>query len=142
MDLRAQSHVPGFLLVLLLAYGAASLLHFSHNAEFLADYPNMPAWLSRTKVYVAWLGVTTIGVAGYLLVRRGHQYLGLSVIAVYAALGFDGLGHYSLAPFSAHTPMMNFTIWLEIAVAAVLLIATAGIAVKQVRSRVGGRNDA
>ena len=142
MDLRAQSHVPGFLLVLLLAYGAASLLHFSHNAEFLADYPNMPDWLSRTKVYMAWLGVTTIGVAGYLLVRRGRQYLGFSVIAVYAALGFDGLGHYSLAPLSAHTPMMNFTIWLEVAVAAVLLIATAGIAVKQVRSRVGGRNDA
>jgi hypothetical protein len=34
------------LLMLLLAYGAASLVHYVHNARFLTDYPNMPHWLS------------------------------------------------------------------------------------------------
>jgi hypothetical protein len=29
---------------------ACSLVHFVHNAEFLADYPNMPAWLKRAGV--------------------------------------------------------------------------------------------
>jgi hypothetical protein len=123
------------LLILLLVYGAASLLHFSHNAEFLADYPNMPAWLSRTNVYAAWFGVTAVGVLGYLLVRRGHQLTGLCVIAVYAALGFDGLGHYTLAPLSAHTAAMNATIWLEVAAAALLLIAAVGLAARQMRER-------
>ena len=117
------------LMVLLLAYGAASLVHYAHNAEFLADYPNMPAWLSRAKVYVAWLGVTAIGVLGYLLVRRGHQLSGLCVIALYAALGFDGLAHYRLAPLSAHTAAMNLTIWLEVATAALLFTAAVGLAV-------------
>jgi hypothetical protein len=120
------------LLILLLAYGAASLVHYAHNAEFLADYPNMPAWLSRAKVYVAWLGVTAIGVLGYLLVRRGHQLGGLCVIAVYAAIGFDGLAHYRLAPLSAHTATMNLTIWLEVAAAALLFTAAVGLAAKQV----------
>ena len=121
------------LLILLFAYGAASLLHYAHNAEFLGDYPNMPGWLSRTKVYVAWLGVTALGLIGYLLVGRGYRLIGLSVIAVYAGLGFDGLAHYSLAPFAEHTATMNLTIWLEAATGALLLAAVANSMAKQVR---------
>lgn len=143
MGADTPRHLPRALLILVLAYGAASLLHYAHNAELLADYPNMPAWLSRTKVYVAWFGVTAVGVLGYLLARRGYQLSGLSVIAVYAALGFDGLGHYILAPLSAHTATMNMTIWLEVATAALVLIAAAGLVTKQVRLRAAaGKYDA
>jgi len=134
MRADAPRHLPRALLILLLAYGAASLLHYAHNAAFLADYPNMPAWLSRAKIYVAWFGVTAVGVLGYLLVRRGYQLIGLSVIAVYATLGFDGLGHYTLAPVSVHTATMNVTIWLEVATAALVLFAAAGPVAKQVRA--------
>jgi len=125
--MNGASHLPKPLLYLMVAYAVASLVHFAHNAEFLADYPNMPAWLSSAKVYLAWLGVTAVGVFGYLLVRRGFWRAGLFVIGVYAALGFDGLAHYGLAPMAAHTATMNFTIWLEVAMAALLLIATAGV---------------
>lgn len=111
------------LLVLLIAYGAASLLHFVHNAEFLAAYPNLPPSLSRWNVYAAWLGVTAVGVLGYLLLRRGFQVAGLGVIAVYALLGFGGLAHYARAPLSEHTATMHLTIWLEAATAALLLLA-------------------
>ena len=58
---------------LLLLYCAASLVHFAHNAEFLADYPNLPAWLSRAQIYAVWLGITAIGVAGYILCRVGRR---------------------------------------------------------------------
>jgi len=128
-------HTPRALLVLLLTYGAASLLHHVHNAEFLPQYPNMPAWLSPAQVYAAWIGVTLIGVVGYLLVRRGYQLAGLFVIAAYAALGFDGLGHYSVAPLSAHTVTMNLTIWLEVATALLLWVAVAGFLAKRMRQR-------
>jgi hypothetical protein len=89
----------------------------------------------HAKVYAAWLGITAIGAVGYLLVRRGYRLGGLCAIAVYAALGFDGLAHYRLAPLSDHTAAMNLTIWLEVATAALLLIAAAGLAAKQVWSR-------
>jgi hypothetical protein len=113
---------PGAALALpLLAYAAASLLHHVHNAEFLADFPNMPGWLSRMAVYAAWLGVTAVGLLGYLLVVRGSRLMGLSVIAVYAALGFYGLAHYGLAPFTAHSAAMHATILLEVAAAGWLL---------------------
>jgi len=123
----------GLLLILLLLYCAASLFHYAHNAEFLSDYPNMPAWLSPALVYGAWLGVTAVGLAGYLLIRRGFQIVGLAVLGVYGALGLDGLGHYALAPLSGHTFTMNASIWLEAATAAVLLAAVAGLMLSRLR---------
>jgi hypothetical protein len=121
------------LLSLVIIYGLASFLHHIHNAVFLNDYPNMPAWLSTAGVYAAWLGVAAVGLSGYLLYRRGHQLVGLAVIAVYGALGLDGLAHYSRAPFSAHTFTMNLTIWLEVVTAVVLLIAVAGLMAMRLR---------
>jgi hypothetical protein len=119
------------LTLLLLVYCAASLLHFSHNAVFLESYPDMPAWLSPTGVYAAWLAVTSVGAAGYLLLRGGHRLAGLALIAAYGALGFDSLSHYGLAPFSAHTFTMNLTILLEAATALLVLAATASMAMRR-----------
>ena len=121
------------LLWLMALYCAASLLHFAHNAEYLADYPNLPAWLTRSQVYVAWLGVTAIGAVGYLVRRAGYELAGLALIGSYAALGFDGLLHYGRTPVDAHTPTMNLTIWLEVAAAALLLGAVLILATKRAR---------
>lgn len=110
------------LAALVLIYGVASLMHFVHNAEFLADYPNMPASWSRPSVYFAWLTMTAVGVFGWLFVRRGVPGVGLPLLAVYSVLGLVSLGHYLLAPMSAHSIAMNATILVEVAAAAVLLI--------------------
>jgi hypothetical protein len=116
---RSQSPI-GWLLFL---YLAASLLHFAHNAEYLAAYPNLPAWLGRFDVYLVWILQAAAGVGGYALWRHGRRVAGLLLIGAYAAAGFDGLLHYTRAPFSAHTRMMNFTIGLECVAAGALLIA-------------------
>ena len=109
------------LTTLMLAYGAASLLHFIHNAQFAQDYPNFPDTISALQVYVAWLVVGATGLAGYLLTRFGQRILGLVATAVYAGFGFDGLLHYTLAPMSAHSLAMNATILTEVALAALLM---------------------
>lgn len=127
--------VPKVLLVLMLVYGAAALIHFAHNAEFLADYPNMPGWLSRWKVYLAWLGLTSVGGVGYVLLAYGHRLAGLFVVAAYAVLGLDSLGHYALAPMSAHTTTMNVTILLDVTAAAVLLVTSLGFITQQMLRR-------
>ena len=113
------------LLASLVAYAAASLLHHAHNAEFLADYPGMPAWLSRAGVYWAWSAATALGVLAYLLLRRGRPRAGLVLLALYAAYGFASLAHYALAPPSAHRAAMNATIALEAGAALWLLGAVA-----------------
>lgn len=112
-----------FLLFLLAAtYCLASLFHFAHNAEYLSAYPNLPPWLSRSQIYAAWLAITSIGVVGLWLAHGKYPLLGLILVSAYALLGFDGLGHYAVAPMSAHTFTMNFTIWAEVVAAAFLLI--------------------
>lgn len=110
------------LLILLLIYGAASYVHFVHNAEFLSDYPNLPASWTRVGVYFAWIGMTILGVAGWIIVVLGYQLVGLSLLAVYAVLGLDSLGHYVLAPLSNHTVAMNSTILIEVSAAVLVLI--------------------
>lgn len=110
-------------LLCVFALMAATFFHHAHNAEFLAEYPNMPAWLSRTSVYAAWLAATLVGIAGYVLLRRGYRVAGLVLLAAYGCYGLDGLVHYALAPMAVHSAAMNFSIWLEAATAAALLFA-------------------
>lgn len=113
------------LFLLLALYAVASLVHFVHNAEFLGDYPGLPASWSRGGVYLAWIGMTALGGVGALLVYRGRESIGLMLLAVYAALGLDSLGHYVVAPLSAHSSMMNTTILLEVGAAALVLLEVA-----------------
>jgi hypothetical protein len=101
----------------LIAYAAASLLHFGHNAEHLSEYPNLPTWITQAVVYSSWLAQTAIGLVGYFLVRRRYPLAGLAGLAVYGLLGLGGLAHYAVAPPSAHTLTMNATVWLEAAMA-------------------------
>ena len=103
-----------WLLVALVACAIATLVHHVHNAEHLAEYPNMPAWLSAPKVYAAWMIATAIGFIGYFTHRVG-------LMALYGIYCLDGLAHYALAPIVAHSAAMNVTIVLE-AVTAVFLL--------------------
>jgi hypothetical protein len=107
----------------LLAYAAASLLHHVHNAEFLHEYPSMPAWLTPAGVYAAWLAVSLVGLAGYALFRWKYRLAGLVLLGIYGALGLYGLAHYTVAPLSAHTLTMHLTIGAEAITAAMLMIA-------------------
>ena len=140
MSDRIAARKDALLLPLMLLYGAASLLHFMHNAVFLHDYPNLPGWLTATGVVGAWLVVAAVGVLGYLLYSRVSRAAGLMTIGVYAVLGFGGLDHYTVAPVSAHTVAMNLTILLEGVTGGVLLVFVARCALAMVarRSRAQG----
>jgi hypothetical protein len=120
----ATTTLPKTLLLCTALYFLASLGHFSHNAEFICEYPQLPGWLTSAKVYAAWAGVTAVGALGLLLWRQQRQALGLLVLACYAALGFDGLGHYAVAPMAWHSWGANATILSEVAAGAVLLAMT------------------
>jgi hypothetical protein len=109
----------------LLAYAGATFLHHAHNAEHLHEYPNMPAWLAPSSVYLAWIVASSVGLIGYAFLRRGWRTLGGVALGLYAAYGLDSLVHYALAPFSAHSAAMHLTIVLEASTALALLAALA-----------------
>ena len=124
--------LPRHIRVLIAVYFVASLAHFAHNAEYIAFYPGMPAWLTREAVYLAWLAITCVGAAGLLVARMGLHALGVCLLAVYGAFGLDGLAHYTLALCSEHTVATNVTIWSEAAAGSLLLLASATAAVRRV----------
>jgi hypothetical protein len=116
--------LPRHLWWLVAVYFVASLAHFSHNAEYIALYPNMPAWLSREDVYLAWLAVSAVGVASGVMWALGWGVAAGLVLGIYGALGLNALAHYTLALCADHTWAMNLTIWFE-AVAGLALAAAA-----------------
>ncbi|QJR14874.1 hypothetical protein [Usitatibacter palustris] len=116
---------PKLLPILLLIYGAASLIHFIHNAEFLRDYPGLPATWTRGGVYLVWIGMTAVGLLGWTLHKRGFVVWGLMVLAAYAAIGIDSLAHYIVAPMLEHSVAMNATILLEVTAATLVLVEVA-----------------
>jgi len=132
---RTRDVLSRALVVLVAIYFVASLAHFAHNAEYISIYPNMPAWLTREKVYLAWLAVTGVGVAGLGLVRFGLHALGLALVSAYGALGLDGLGHYTLALCSSHTLATNATILFEVASGFTLMLVAAVAATRRATAR-------
>ena len=120
--------------LLLLLYCGASLLHFVHNAEFIADYPNLPLWISRKAIYFSWFAIFAIGLCGYLLYRGRYAFIGLVLMAIYATLWpLDGLLHYSRAPLAADSAGMNATIWIEVVTALTTLAAVSWITADYLR---------
>jgi len=139
IQIRSTSRLPGYLFALLAIYCAASLVHFVHNAQFITEYPNLPAWLTSSEVYLAWLAVTSVGAAGVAIAMSGHRVFGLVLIAGYAALGFAGLDHYTRAPLSAHTLAMNATIAFEVVAASALLTVSVALLFRPARDSAVGR---
>lgn len=115
---------------LVIAYFIASLVHFAHNAEYIVFYPGMPDWLTREKVYMAWLAVTAVGTLGIAALYFGATAFGTAILAAYGALGLDGLAHYTLALCSEHTLAANITIWTEVVLGFCLLLIGAVLAVR------------
>ena len=131
--------VPKHVWTLLAVYFVASLAHFAHNAEFIAYYPNMPAWLTRDDIYLAWSAVTSVGVAGLVLYRFGLYVLSVLLVGTYGALGLDGLAHYTLALCSEHTLASNATIWFEVIAGFMLMLASALLIARRVSCTMQGR---
>ena len=132
--------LPRPLLVLAAVYFAASLAHFGHNAEYIAFYPGMPGWLTREKVYLAWLAVTSLGAVAFVFAKLALPAVALLLLAVYGAFGLDGLAHYTLALCSEHTLLANITIWSEAVTGVVLLLASAVLFARQFTRRPALRN--
>jgi hypothetical protein len=63
-----------------------------------------------------------LGLVGYGLYALGHRNIGLTILGLYAALGFGGLLHYTRASMAHHSTLMNVTIWAEAAAGALLLV--------------------
>jgi hypothetical protein len=126
--------------VLVVLYFIASLAHFTHNAEYIAFYPGMPTWLTPEKVYLAWLGVASVGFAALALLSFGFPVPAVLMLGIYGAFGLDGLAHYTLALCSEHTVVANITIWSEATTGLLLLLASSAALGRRLSAAVQSRD--
>ena len=132
--------LPRHAWVLIVSYFIASLAHFTHNAEYIAFYPGIPTWLTPQKVYLAWLGVTSVGLAALALFSFGFPAPAVLLLGIYGALGLDGLAHYTLALCSEHTALANITIWAEASTGLLLLLVSSLALGRRLALAVRGRD--
>ena len=109
--------------ILFVFYTLASLAHFTHNAEYIAFYPGLPAAMTRGSVYGAWCVVAAVGLLAVAARQTGHPRTAALLLVVYGLLGVDGLLHYTLALCSEHTLATNITIWTEVVLGLILACA-------------------
>ena len=94
--------------ILFAFYSLASLIHFGHNAEYIAFYPGLPAWMTRESVYLAWLAVASVGLLAIAANWSGCKRIAAVLVFIYGLLGTDGLLHYTLALCSEHTLALEY----------------------------------
>ena len=67
--------------------------HFTDNYVSIETYPQ-PDWVTRPVVLVSWPLLTSVGVAGLWLHRRGRFALAHAFLLAYSYTGLSSLGHF------------------------------------------------
>jgi hypothetical protein len=93
------------LTVILALAVVVSIVHYTDNYVNYSDYPEPRSAPnpSAPLVLVAWFAFTALGLAGYVLFRRGPSTLALVLLAAYSGSGLIGIGHY-LVPDATSMP--------------------------------------
>jgi len=76
---------------------AVSVVHYADNYVNYEDFPRSSSAPnpSQAAILLAWFAFTAVGVAGYLLFRRGPTTRSLLLLALYSGSGLVGIGHYT-----------------------------------------------
>lgn len=100
------------LLILLATNIVATILHYTDNFIAFEKYP-APAWLHPEGVYIAWLILTPLAIAGYFLYTKGAFWFSYLCLWAYSVTSVGGLLHYQFAPIWEFSWKMNALIWFE-----------------------------
>ena len=79
--------------LVVLASVVLTAFHFTDNYVSIETYPQ-PDWVTKPVVVVSWLLLTSFGVAGYALYRRGSFSLAHGLLLAYSYTGLSSLGHF------------------------------------------------
>ena len=124
-----------WLLWLVLANIAATVLHYVDNICFFSEYPE-PSWATPHLIDAFWFVMTPVAFAGYLLMRRGFHRWGSLVLCAYAAMSLLALGHYLYAPIASLPFRINLFILLEAILAVALMAYVSFLGLRSITRRV------
>jgi hypothetical protein len=101
----------------------ASALHFFDNVYFFEQYPE-PAWLTAPIVAVLWMPLALLAHRAVDRIYTGKIEYSYSLVHGFVFANWISLGHYLFASPAEVLPRINFAIFLQVGVAAVLLVYT------------------
>jgi hypothetical protein len=108
--------------------------HFTDNIVNVDTYPRQD-WLSATAIQVAglifWPVVSSFGIAGYLLYRRGNYELAHPFLIAFSFLGLVSLAHF-MAGSPDDLPTRGL---ISVLIDGVAGITTLGVAVWSILAR-------
>lgn len=107
-----QENRQPLLLLLIIVSILSMLIHYTDNFLFFSQYPQ-PDWITLSSIYVAWVVLTAIGVAGYSLYRNQHFWLSYLCLFLYSLTGLSSLGHYLYGSLSSFSAKMHLLIWAD-----------------------------
>ena len=115
---------------------AVSIVHYTDNYLAFDRFPNDGPGpeVTADSIWIAWLVLTAVGVAGYVLYRRGQIRGGSALLAVYSISGLIGLGHYTAPGTSELAWWRHVHIWVDI-LCGVAVLGFAVWSVTQTRQR-------
>ena len=122
--------------VVFFAAVAVSIVHYTDNYLAFDRYPTGGPGpeVTADTIWIAWVLLTAIGVAGYALYRRGEVRRGAALLAVYSISGLVGLGHYTAPGTSELAWWRHLHIWVDVVCGAAVL-AFAVWSVQRTRAR-------
>lgn len=108
----------------------ASALHFFDNVYFFDQYPE-PAWLTAPIVAALWIPLALLAHRAVDRIYTGKIEYSYSLVHGFVFANWISLGHYLFASPAEVLPRINFAIFLQAGMAAVLLAYTVWLQYKR-----------
>jgi hypothetical protein len=101
----------------------ASALHFFDNVYFFDQYPE-PTWLTAPIVGALWIPLALLAHRAVNRIYTGKIEYSYPLVHGFVLANWISLGHYLFARPAEVLPRINFAIFLQVGMAAVLLAYT------------------
>lgn len=108
LERKLQPLLPSLLIVSVVS----TSIHYTDNFLFFEKYPQ-PEWITLPSIYISWIILTAIGVAGYWLYRNKRLWLAYVCLVIYSLTGLSSLGHYFYGAMSEFSAKMHLFIWTD-----------------------------
>lgn len=108
LERKLQPLLPSLLIVSVVSIS----IHYTDNFLFFEQYPQ-PEWITLPSIYISWIILTAIGVAGYWLYRNRRFWLAYVCLVIYSLTGLSSLGHYFYGAMSEFSAKMHLFIWTD-----------------------------
>lgn len=110
----------------------ASALHFFDNVYFFDQYPE-PAWLTAEIVGALWIPVALLAHRAVDRIYDNKVGYSFSLVHGFVLANWISLGHYLFASPADILPRINFAIFLQTGMAAVLMAYTLWLQITRYR---------